>query len=213
MRPADALAFPRMTFQRRTGTRKSRVQFQWPFFRHFQTTLFRHGHTVPVCSRGPISPVQTSTAWHVRHVTGDSDIKNPRKCRSASLWSRPAPSAVPIPWNLADTAHRGVAKRERPTVAYSRPPPIQFFAVGQTRLQSYLAKSATLCYNGQCFKCYTFCRLKLNWKYSISPAASLSYFAEYEGDSFCNFSCSSRHCAGYFHDASSKGSFRPLLCK
>ena len=77
MRPADALAFPRMTFQRRTGARKSRVQFQGPFFRHFQTTLFRHGPTVPVCSRGPISPVQTSTAGHVRHVPGDSDIKTP----------------------------------------------------------------------------------------------------------------------------------------
>lgn len=116
-------------------------------------------------------------------------------------------------WESPQNALQGVAKRERPTVAYSRPPPIQFFAVGQTRLQSHLAKSASLCYNEHCYKCYTFCRLKLNWKYSISPAASLSYFAEYEGDIFCSFSCSSRHWAGYFHDASSKGSFSPLLCK
>ena len=115
-----------------------------------------------------------------------------------------------------ESPQNAVQGRSKARAAYcgiQQAAPYSVFAVGQTRLQSYLAKSATLCYNGQCFKCYTFCRLKLNWKYSISPAASLSYFAEYEGDSFCNFSCSSRHCAGYFHDASSKGSFRPLLCK
>lgn len=138
--------------------------------------------------------------------------KNPRKRRSASLWSRPA-AFWAFPLGIPSKRLTGRSKARAAHCGIQQAAPYSVFAVGQTRLQSYLAKSASLCYNEHSYKCYTFCRLKLNWKYSISPAASLSYFAEYEGDSFCSFSCSSRHWAGYFHDASSKGSFSPLLCK
>ena len=138
--------------------------------------------------------------------------KNPRKRRSASLWSRPA-AFWAFPLGIPSKRLTGRSKARAAHCGIQQAAPYSVFAVGQTRLQTYLAKSASLCYNEHCYKCYTFCRLKLNWKYSISPAASLSYFAEYEGDSFCSFSCSSRHWAGYFHDASSKGSLSPLLCK
>lgn len=162
MRPADALAYPRMTFQRRTGARKSRVQFQGPFFRHFRTTLFRHGPTMPVCSGAPYPRYRRARQdmSDMRPVTATSKTPvNAALLRSGAALRRFGHSH----WESPQNALQGVAKRERPTVAYSRPPPIQFFAVGQTRLQSYLAKSASLCYNEHCYKCYTFCRLKLNW--------------------------------------------------
>ena len=164
MRPADALAFPRMTFQLSAEPEPEKAGCN--FKGHFSDTFKRHfsGMALP-CPSVPGAPYPRCR----RARQGMSDMcpvtatsktpVNAALLRSGAALRRFGHSHRESPQN----ALQGVAKRERPTVAYSRPPPIQFFAVGQTRLQSYLAKSATLCYNERCLKCYTFCRLKLNW--------------------------------------------------
>lgn len=146
MRPADALAYPRMTFQRRTGARKSRVQFQGPFFRHFRTTLFRHGPTMPVCSGAPFPRYRRARQGMSDMCPVTATSKNPRKRRSASLWSRPA-AFWAFPLGIPSKRLTGRSKARAAHCGIQQAAPYSVFAVGQTRLQSYLAKSASLCYN------------------------------------------------------------------